>query len=313
MADKPSRALVLYGDGLARFIDPSHTHLHTLASKAACGFLILPNAPPSESEDERIVREFAHLSAACEAYQNVNSQNTTLMPSISERFMGMKAAIITDNAPLKSFGGKLGFTVLSFGDLNENNDSLSASSVDCVTSRLLKLLGFQEGKILEASQFDLVFVHIGAGERDNGESCKATANDSEYMNALVGSVMHKAQPGSEIGSHLHLSVVMSYGSVTHVDNTNLSILISKDNMHPELSMLLPRQSYTMKGEKSRIDVRHHSPMLVAQWQYAVTRLDETDTFSFENFKEHGGNLGIPADRFLHEVAFKLWKAPKYGA
>ena len=29
MADKPSRALVLYGDGLARFIDPSHTHLHS--------------------------------------------------------------------------------------------------------------------------------------------------------------------------------------------------------------------------------------------------------------------------------------------
>jgi hypothetical protein len=49
MADKPSRALVLYGDGLARFIDPSHNHLHTLASKASCGFLTLPNAPPSGS------------------------------------------------------------------------------------------------------------------------------------------------------------------------------------------------------------------------------------------------------------------------
>lgn len=30
-------------------------------------------------------------------------------------------------------------------------------------------------------------------------------------------------------------------------------------------------------------------------------------------KQHGGNLTIPADRFLHEIAFKLWKAPKYGA
>jgi hypothetical protein len=49
MADKPSRALVLYGDGLARFIDPSHNNLHSLASKASCGFLTLPNAPPSGS------------------------------------------------------------------------------------------------------------------------------------------------------------------------------------------------------------------------------------------------------------------------
>lgn len=47
MADKPSRALVLYGDGLARFLNPSHTHLHSLASLASCGFLALPHYPPS--------------------------------------------------------------------------------------------------------------------------------------------------------------------------------------------------------------------------------------------------------------------------
>lgn len=49
MADKPSRGLVLYGDGLARFVDPTHTHLHSLASLACCGFLSLPHSPPSGS------------------------------------------------------------------------------------------------------------------------------------------------------------------------------------------------------------------------------------------------------------------------
>lgn len=47
MADKPSRALVLYGDGLARFVSPTHTHLHSFATRACCGFLALPNSPPS--------------------------------------------------------------------------------------------------------------------------------------------------------------------------------------------------------------------------------------------------------------------------
>jgi len=47
MADKASRGLVIYGDGLASFINPSHAHLHSLASKGFCGFLTLPNAPPS--------------------------------------------------------------------------------------------------------------------------------------------------------------------------------------------------------------------------------------------------------------------------
>ncbi|CAK7352984.1 unnamed protein product [Dovyalis caffra] len=310
MADKASRGLVIYGDGLASFINPSHAHLHSLASKSFCGFLTLPNAPPSESGDERIVREFAYLLDACEAYQNVKN---TSMPTISERFMGMKAAIITNNPGLKSFGGKLGLTVLPRNDFNGNEFSLSGSSTDCVTSELLKLLGFQEGKTLETSQFDLVFVHVGAGERVNGEGDKNIANDVDYINALVDGIMRIAQPGSEIGSRLHLSLVMSYGCVPEGDGRDLSVLISKDEMDPTLSKLFPCQSYTMKGEKPRNDVRYHCPMLIAQWQYAVTRVDMTQTFSFKDFKEHGGNLVIPADRFLHEVAFKLWKAPKYGA
>lgn len=312
MADKASRGLVIYGDGLASFINPSHAHLHSLASKAFCGFLTLPNAPPSESEDERIVREFAYLLDACEAYQNVSSQSTSI-PTISERFMGMKAAIITNNPGLKSFGGKLGLTVFPFNDLKGNEFSLSGSSTDFVTFELLKLLGFQEGKTLETSQFDLVFVHVGAGERVNAEGHNTIANDVEYIDALVDGIMRIAQPGSEIGSRLHLSLVMSYGYVTEGDGRDLSILTSKDEMDPALSKLFPLQSYTMKGEKPRNDVRYHCPMLIAQWQYAVTRVDMAETFSFKDFKEHGGNLVIPADRFLHEVAFKLWKAPKYGA
>ncbi|KAJ9168235.1 hypothetical protein P3X46_019785 [Hevea brasiliensis] len=312
MADKPSRALVLYGDGLAQFVDPSHTHIHSLASKAACGFLSLPNAPPSESEDERIVREFANLLDACEAYQDMSFEKSTLMPTISQRFMGMKAAVVTNSPYLKSFGSKIGFNVLQFSDLNGNDGSLFGTSVDLVTSELLKLLGFQEGQTIETSQFDFVLVHIGAGERVNSERGSDVISDTEYINALVGGVMNTAQPGSEIGSRLHLSLVMSYGNYGEM-GTNLSILASKDEMNSDLSMLLPRQSYTMKGEKPRTDVRHHCPMLIAQWQYAVTRMDMAETFSFKDFKKHGGNGVIPADRFMHEVAFKLWKAPKYGA
>ncbi|KAF5468001.1 hypothetical protein F2P56_012197 [Juglans regia] len=85
MAGKPSRALVLYCNGLARFIGPSHYHLHSLASKASCGFLTLPSAPPYESEDDRVVREFAVLMDACEAYTDQLHSNTK-MPTISERY-----------------------------------------------------------------------------------------------------------------------------------------------------------------------------------------------------------------------------------
>ncbi|XVF35345.1 hypothetical protein REPUB_Repub18cG0137600 [Reevesia pubescens] len=321
MADKPSRGLVLYGDGLARFVEPSHTHLYSLASKANCGFLSLPNAPPSESEDDRMVREFAVLVDACEAYFHKNeqlpseakSQKSSLVPTMSERFMGMRASLLTNNSSLKSFGETLGFNVLHLNGLFGNTNSPPASTVDNLASQLLNLLGFQEGKIAESSQFDLVIFHVGSGENLNVEKGKAPASDMEFMNALLGSIMLVAQPGTEIGSRLHLSLVMGFGYVSKADDPGLSILSPNYEKNPHLSALFPHQSYTMRGESTRNDVRHHSPMLIAQYQYAVTRKDMVETFSFEDFKEHSGNLTIPADRLLHEIAFKLWKAPKYGA
>ncbi|KAJ8751462.1 hypothetical protein K2173_016676 [Erythroxylum novogranatense] len=254
MADQPSRALVLYGDGLAHFVDPSHTHLHSLASKATCGFLSLPNAPSSENENERIIREFAHLLDACETYKILGSQDTSLVPTLPERFMGMKAAIITDDQFLQSFAGRLGFTVLSFNDINGNDHSHQSSSVDFFTSELLKLIGLQEGMTMEVTQFDLVFMHIGAGEKMDEHGSCSFAKRTEYINALVASITQKTQPGSDLGSCLHLSLVMSYGLVTEIDE-NLSVCNSKYERSQDLLLLFPKQSYTMKGEKPRVDVR----------------------------------------------------------
>lgn len=169
--------------------------------------------------------------------------------------MGLKAALITTNSRLKSFGDKLGFATLQLNELIETSDSLSGSPIDVVASELLKLLGFQRGKMEEVSQFDLVLVHIGAGEKTNDDKGKAVAHDLEYINALVGVILQMAQPATEVGSRLHLSVVLSYGQVLEADNSNLSVLISIDEKSSDLSALFPRQSYTMKGETPRNDVR----------------------------------------------------------
>lgn len=45
--------------------------------------------------------------------------------------------------------------------------------------------------------------------------------------------------------------------------------------------------------------------------YRLNNLQYDVCFHFA--MQQGGNLAILADRFLYEVAFKLWKAPKYGA
>lgn len=274
---------------------------------------MIPLPQIAESEGERVIREVAQLLDSSEAlFPRSGKDSTTLdgmkkslTPTMSDRFMGMKAALVTNSLGLKSLGATLGFTVLQLDDLTKNNHSVSEPPVD----ELLKLLGFQGSKAMDTSQFDLVFVHTGVGEKD-----RIIASDVEYINCLVGGIMKVAHLGSEIGSRLHCSVVMSYGAISKDDNNcSLSLLPLKDENSNGLSVLFPSQSYTVKEGKIRSNVRDYCPMLMAQWQEAVTRKDMAETFSFKCFKECGGNLAIPADRFLHELAFKLWKAPKYGA
>ncbi|KAK4755913.1 hypothetical protein SAY87_009670 [Trapa incisa] len=267
MADKPSRALVLFGDGLAPAIRSEHIHLHSLAAKALCGFLSLPYAPPSEIDDERVVREFALLIDAFDPSLisgNLENQEKQSNFLISERFMGMRAALFSDHPSLASFAARLGFTVMGLSKGGQE-----------VTS----YLGFVGGKAPE-SHFDVVFLHAGEGEELD--------YDIGYLNNLVGNILQEAQCRSEIGSSLHLSVVMSYGKVP----ADLVKDISIPRPRPPCqggsnlsSKLIPRQSYTLRGEDPRENVRHNHPMLVAQWQNAVTRRDAVQSFSFHDFKE----------------------------
>ncbi|CAL5206181.1 unnamed protein product [Lathyrus oleraceus] len=306
MADKPSRSLVLYGDGLARFINPSSSHnhhLHSLASLSSCGLLSLSHSPHPETEDQRIVTEFALLLDASSQIDDPPKQ------TLPHRFMGMKAAIFTNHSGLKSFSSNLGLSVIQLDEFLKQHTSESQDN-DAVAAELLNLLGFQEGKVQDNSQFDIVFLHVGAGEKVDGSEENA---DVEWVDAFVGAIMRQAQPGSDVGSRLHLSVVMSYGKVLAEDESRFSVSKKVDEKDSCFSTLYPLQSYGMKGGIPRKDVRHHSPMLIAQLQYGVTRKDNAHKFSFQDFTENGGNLTIPADRLLHEIAFKLWKAPKYGA
>lgn len=307
MADKPSRALVLYGHGLATLIKPCHSHIHTVASRACCGFLALDHVSPlPEAVDENLIRELAQLLDASEAFcsadgeKDLQTEATKQVPTLAERYMGMRAAIVTSTPAVKCFGEKIGFTAVEFDKMGDGQSS------DDAAFELLKLLGFQNGKALDMDHFDLVFVHLGANVKENGH------HDLDYVNKLIGKILEVAQPGSEIGTRLHLTLVMSFRD-SMADDPNLSLMSLNDGNKSDLSLIFPRQSYTLKGVNLRNGIRHHCPMLIAQWQDGVTRKDMAEEFSFSEFRKHGGNLAMPADRFLYEVAFKLWKAPKYGA
>lgn len=160
----------------------------------------------------------------------------------------MKAAILTDNSSVKSFGGIVGAKVFSWNELSENDGSNAESTH--LASGLLKLLGFQEGKIMDPPNFELVFVHIGANTKING------VEGVDLVNYLVGDLLNKAVSESFISSRLHLSVIMSYGATLGDQDLELSVSNTMKKNGSELSHLFPRQSYMMKAGKPRENIRY---------------------------------------------------------
>lgn len=165
----------------------------------------------------------------------------------------MKAALLTNNSSLKSFSANLGLHILQFDELLRAHKAGLQANVEAL--ELLKLLGFQEGKVVDNNHFDVVFLHIGAGEKMNSNESTVMAADVEYVDALVAGIMCQAQPGSDISSRLHLSVVMSFGNMLKDDDSKFSVSKSFDEKNSYYSALFPSQSYTMRGETPRKDVR----------------------------------------------------------
>ncbi|XP_051195278.1 uncharacterized protein [Lolium perenne] len=325
MADKPSRALVLYAAGHAALLPRAaaaagKSHLDAFAARASCGFLSLRTPATTTVNDagDKSSDTILELAQLLDVYDGlypapVDPQDL-LLPKLSERFMGMRAAMVTNCPAVNSFAASLGFHVFGAEDFAAQSGSDSGGSKDTrVISRALGLLGFSDGGVQDSCEFDLVFVHV-ATESTAGKLGKlGMRTDLNRLDKLVAAVMEAAPAGSPVAARVHVSVVLSYGSATENKEESCLIVNMSSETDSDLRLLRPRQSYTMKAGNTLDDVRNHHPMLLAQWQEGVTRSDLAKEFSFEEFIKHAGNFAMLAERFLHEVAFKLWKAPKYGA
>ncbi|MCO5597020.1 hypothetical protein L7F22_051093 [Adiantum nelumboides] len=324
VADAPARALVLFGDGLMQSVSHTHSNLHALAASGACGFLALRHCPPHLDDLGRSSFEMQQLLDVHQSTKMIKEtgspplDSTTSMelniPTIAERFMGMKAALITNSEPIGRLGESLGFTVtngkvgLSFTKPATCNTAPQLPTSTNVASELLQLLGLSTSK--NSENFELVLLHVSDGSGDDVSN--------EYLNwidAIIGEVRTSMQPGTKANDHLYLALVLSYGSEAALQaNLEGRELRSALNALPTCVRLIrPQQTHKMKDGKPIDDVRDHNPMLVVHQMDGVTRRDSAMSLGFEEFCKNGCNLTILADRFLHELAFKLWKAPKYGA
>ena len=310
MADKPARALVIYGDGIMPYVEACHEPLHRLAASGSCGFLAL-RALAAGSEGEREVVELAQLLDVYDIYtekarkedstgESVKFEKDSAFPSMAERFMGVKSTFVTNSKAALALSKRAGFSVNSLEEFGVASDACATAS------KALGLLGFDKCMDMKDSLNELVFLHLDAKSASSAESA------AEFLNSLVECVQESSKEGSLAHGRLFLAVVLGYGDAR---GSGESVPTLRDGiaLPSALAALRPRQSYTMKAGKPVEGIREEYPLLAVYNQVAVTRRDEVQHFMFEDFHKRTGNLAMLADRFLYEVAFKLWKAPKYGA
>jgi hypothetical protein len=183
-----------------------------------------------------------------------NESNNQLCLCRNFRFMGLRAAMVTNCPHVSSFAANLGFHVLRFEDLVAQSGSSNATKEIGVINGAFGLLGFSDGNVQEASEFDLVFMHVAMDNTSSKLGKLGMKTDLNRLEKFVGAIMEGVPTGSAIATRIHVSVLLSYGSASEKKD-EFSISNSSSVTDSDLNLLRPRQSCTMKAGHALDDVR----------------------------------------------------------
>jgi hypothetical protein len=104
---------------------------------------------------------------------------------------------------------------------------------------------------------------------------------------------------------------------TEVRLTHVCVFILCDWHHAHAGgnwegVLRPKQSWQVCGLED-VNVSISQPLVVAACLRGVTRVDAVERYALEAVMQQGGQGCILLERMVHEVAYKLARAPKYGS
>ncbi|GAQ85167.1 hypothetical protein KFL_002220110 [Klebsormidium nitens] len=205
-----------------------------------------------------------------------------------------------------------------------------------------ELTGSERGSGDPAKSQDLVFVHLrpDVSEDSNGAQPSNRTDDAPspsksdqdlvesakaslvWLDALVAAIRKLESRDSRIAARLYLVLVLSYHAtaVTESGTSRESEAEPKSDKvlesagAPEgLLAFKPVQSYQQKEGQELTNIRESHHALVVYNSHGLTRRDAVQSLQASEITTKSGNLTILADRFFHEVAFKVGRAPKYGA
>eukprot|EP00854_Cymbomonas_tetramitiformis_P016359 gene16359-19417_t len=230
------------------------------------------------------------------------------VPTLPERFKGMKAALLTDCAPVAALGKRAGFC-----DVRALHPSAEGElpRVEHLVRRTLRMLGLAGGvnpigNLFAVSQrlwckrprcaccYDDDDDDDGGG----GAGGPAAVEASKWLDNFLAALLAVPQ----VRESLLVTVVVGHGGA--VDNS-IGLPEPETAVQPQYANLRPVQSYRMSGGRLVEDASDAAPMVVTQWLPGVTRRDAATTLSVSEASSRGSGGIILVDHLLKEVAYKI--------
>mmetsp|Transcript_21239 Transcript_21239/g.63938 ORF Transcript_21239/g.63938 Transcript_21239/m.63938 type:complete len:423 (-) Transcript_21239:224-1492(-) len=192
----------------------------------------------------------------------------------------------------------------------------------------------------EEGVVDLLFLHVGPPQGDGIMQAPEPGSSEEYSDAAarlewVDEVVRHLNSTPRGRDGLLLSVVLGSGGAAlpgallrpgsaqaHSDaqsRYSLPTTAGGAGEEPEAAAvaagvdhLRPRQSFEVAADAT-VAVQSSAPLLVVQRLPAAVRVDACQRLSLQQAGSRGGSGAKLAERFMPELAYKLGRAPKYGA
>jgi len=260
-------------------------HLNNLANLGCAGLLVVRPIQNTDNKDLTSQKEVSQLLGIYNECFNTDGTTKNSRKKYTE-YSGILAASISNSGSISSF-----FQNLSIPHTSINN-----------TQAQLFIEPIQ--KYLESEDIDLVLVHLDANAittTSNNSTHDKIINGLEVFDTIIGHFFQN--------QYVYLIVVLgSDNSFTHeVENYFYPKLFSDPNG------IIPLQSYTFNNRDKIVDIENFRHFVVAYHHQTTTRRDLTAHLSEREISKNGANGKMLIDHFMHELAFKLGRAAKYGA
>eukprot|EP01025_Chloroclados_australasicus_P007854 TRINITY_DN12655_c1_g1_i1.p1 TRINITY_DN12655_c1_g1~~TRINITY_DN12655_c1_g1_i1.p1 ORF type:complete len:383 (+),score=41.86 TRINITY_DN12655_c1_g1_i1:290-1438(+) len=344
--EPPPKCVILHLDGAINdeiFSETWIPHLNGIAAAGSSCLLALRN-----NIENDVYNIYKQLFGMVD-YEGNLCEN---LPSIQlgERFKGMKARISSSDEKISQICKQVGCEILEQTIYQQQGDQ-SFIAPEKVSTFILQQLDISNSATQEnavkTDEIDLLFLNIHIQDKEAAilklewldEIVRLLNKEKKFTNEVIvillfsntGTRQEKSQLNDKVASQdAHISIINNLallkgekeilipGQPIEVSSKRQHQGAKKShakNSQEEESIYKvdkPLQSFQFLG-MDRVDIDDRQYILCVKKLPGVIRCDECSKIGFQECVNNGGEGCILIDRLLYEIAYKLARAPKYGA